>query len=127
MKDKINDPKYASIQNKNSIIKNAENNIIKYYKAGYLKRKFPLHYNNIYEVRLQCLLAYSIILSQLNKSYLTNIKGMIGDTILYHTNKEEIKNNSINNNNIKLISFKIGTFFVDIFTLFPNNVFESEY
>ena len=57
--------------------------------------------------------------------YLTNIKGTIGDVILSNINKREINNESINN--IKILNLKIRTFFVDIFTLFPNNIFYYDF
>ena len=91
------------------------------------KKRFPSHSEKIYELRLKCLLvSYSIILSHFNKTHLTNLnlRAKIGNSIFYIMSKVK-DNDEISSWNDDL--FKLEGLFIDIFTLFPNNVFDEEY
>lgn len=68
----------------------AEEFIVGYAKRGYFKKKLPKYSDEIYDLRLQCILiSYSTILSNYNKTNYTALCHILGTPLTYLFNKKK--------------------------------------
>jgi len=143
IEEKLNDEKYLLDRNKHrlsKVIKEAEKTLDLLYKRKDLKRKFPLLHDDLNKIEM-LIITYITVIAYYNKMKQTALATKTGEIIFFEIYKSRIKNDTISKDlSGKIISFlefkeelkfdskeafKLGYYFINIFLMFPHNLFES--
>jgi hypothetical protein len=135
MKVKLDDSKVGIRSNFGSIINKAKITLELKDKKGYLKRKFPLIDQKLNDINI-LLITFAIILNFMNIRSFTSIAITIFKEIFIYLyiNENKIYDPILYKNYIKRLGYEniedqinFGSYFIEIFSEYPNKVFERKY